>query len=967
MTEVSHETTSVESPHAWTGWIRTPLLAAIALSGVIFASLLLAASVSAIGWKFFDACKYLGAVLLPWLVLETFDRFLGDRYRKCEPWVMMAFFLVVYMIVIQLAPELGQRRMPYDSLRAQKSLEAGRIAFFRPLKFYTWINYDAVLSLMGMIFKPKLAVGQALNALCRVLVLFPVFRLGERISGRRMARFVTVALAMSPALTLYATTLVGDFMAGMFYLYGFYILVTVPDWQCYSPRNVLAWVAIGVLAGCGFLFKTLSFLFWGAILVWFVVRALEARKLKTVLLLGVAFATMWFGYKTVITVRESVFTRAINPRELAQLRYEGSLDVLLYEMYLGLCIETGGSYNPSRDRAIRSVGTPEKIQLVKKMLVDGKSRYPDYLVYKFKRVWGTNDSPGSILFWFWKSCQENCYNSKAKNYCVPWLQPLLGAEHLFLVALFLAGMCGLAWSLWERRASLGDAQGVGLMSIVVVLAYAALSMLIEAHGRYRTTIYPFFYLVIPFAGVWFKKCNPLYVRIVVRVRRWPVVAKLQRQETGQPCCAVSAAPSEPSGASGTPGHVARCVVGNWDKICPVLAWCASGIVLFFVAVAVTSTIIYIRQDYPLHIKVASGITFKALCHPLTFLQTHYCYPVWHILTWLSMKVLGCSGRSAAIGVSAGCFVATWAYAAVYFSKKYSPKDDLVRAACFCLILVSPIWLPFFNPNLMMGQSSPNLLHSPTNLMVRAVAFPCFIWYAAIMDGIGKKTGFRLSSWKFAALSLLVLLSSLSKPSFVQVFLPAIFILAVLKVVQYRKAAIVPVLIVGASVIPVVLLMALQAWVAFYAPHTGGGGPPAGISVAFLKIWSPGTPSVTVSILLAIFFPLIVLLWSLAARKVSTSDVLAWIMWGVGVVEAAFLFERGRRMWHANFFWGYSLALFFLWFVALDRFISLTKEHVSGAVGSKYKWWFFVAVPALLLHVVSGVCYLWRVLVYCNWR
>jgi hypothetical protein len=120
-------------------------------------------------------------------------------------------------------------------------------------------------------------------------------------------------------------------------------------------------------------------------------------------------------------------------------------------------------------------------------------------------------------------------------------------------------------------------------------------------------------------------------------------------------------------------------------------------------------------------------------------------------------------------------------------------------------------------------------------------------------------------------------------------------------------------------------------------------------------------------LLAIFFPLIVLLWSLAARKVSTSDVLAWIMWGVGAVEAAFLFENGRRMWHANFFWGYSLALFFLWFVALDKFISLTKEHVSGAVGSKYKWWFFVAVPALLLHVVSGVCYLWRILVYCNWR
>lgn len=559
MTEVPLEASGTEGRCVWSNVIRTFLIAAIALSGVIFAALLLAASVSSIGWKFFAACKCLGAVLLPWLVLEAFDRLLGDRFRKCEPWVIMAFFLVVYLIVIQLAPELGQRRMPYDSLRAQKSLEAGRIAFFRPLKFYYWINYDAALSMLGMVFKPKLVVGQALNALCRVLVLFPVFRLGERISGRRMARFVTVALAMSPALTLYATTLVGDFMSVMFYLYGFYVLVTFPDWKCFSFRNVLAWVVIGAFAGLGFLFKTVSFLFWGAILVWFVVRVLETRKLKkTVLLLGVAFAVMWVGHKTVVTVREAVFKRAINPMALAQLRYEGLLDGLLYEMYLGLCIETGGSYNPARDRAIRSVGRPAKIRLVKKMLVEGKDRYPRYLVYKFKRVWGTNDSPGSILFWFWRSCQDDCYNSRAKNYCVPWLQPLLGAEHLFVVSLFLAGMCGLVHSFWKKRGtSLGDAQSIGLMSIVVILAYAAISMLIEAHGRYRTIIYPFFYLVIPFAGVWFKKCNSLYVRIAARVRRWSVVPEQQCQEGAQPCCTVSAVPSESSGFSGPSGDVSR--------------------------------------------------------------------------------------------------------------------------------------------------------------------------------------------------------------------------------------------------------------------------------------------------------------------------------------------------------------------------------------------------------------------------
>ena len=46
-----------------------------------------------------------------------------------------------------------------------------------------------------------------------------------------------------------------------------------------------------------------------------------------------------------------------------------------------------------------------------------------------------------------------------------------------------------------------------------------------------------------------------------------------------------------------------------------------------------------------------------------------------------------------------------------------------------------------------------------------------------MDGIGRESAPRLGVCKFIALSLLVLLATLSKPSFVQVFFPAMFLLA----------------------------------------------------------------------------------------------------------------------------------------------------------------------------------------------
>ena len=410
---------------------------------------------------------------------------------------------------------------------------------------------------------------------------------------------------------------------------------------------------------------------------------------------------------------------------------------------------------------------------------------------------------------------------------------------------------------------------------------------------------------------------------------------------------------------------------NKEKFHSALVWSAIGLLLFIVYGSAVLKMIDVPIDYPSHIRRAYGITWEALCHPLEFLKVN-CYPVWHILTWLTMQIFECKGRSAAGVVTGGCIVIVWACAAIYLSKKYPNKKDVVRAASIALLLASPIWLPFFNPKLVLGQCSPNLLHNPTNIIARTIAFPCFIWYAAIMDGIGKKSGTGHGAWRIIFLSLLLLLSALAKPSFVQMFLPAIFILAVCKIVQYKMAAIKPVALVAVSLIPVVVLIAWQTWLALYSYGAGAGvgagvgAVDSGIGISFLTVWSAGSPNVLVSIFLANLFPLTVLLWSMAARKITTADVLSWIMYGVAVAEAAFLIEKGCRMWHANFFWAHNLALFFIWFTAIDKFILLTSEDTEETVGLKHKVWFYIAATAMSLHLVSGLCYLWRVMVHGVW-
>ncbi len=395
------------------------------------------------------------------------------------------------------------------------------------------------------------------------------------------------------------------------------------------------------------------------------------------------------------------------------------------------------------------------------------------------------------------------------------------------------------------------------------------------------------------------------------------------------------------------------------KLCSALAWFAIGTLLFFVSAAAVLKMVDVKIDYPAHIRIASGITWESLRHPVSFLKVN-CYPVWHILTWLAMNAFGCSGRLAAAVVTGGCVVGTWSCAALYFSKRHRGEEkDIAWAACVFLMLVMPIWIPSLQ--LSLGQGGPNVLHNPTNVMVKLLTVPCFLLYAKIMGGIGKEPTSRICVFKLVALSLLVVLSALSKPSFVQIFIPAMLVLAVFKLVKYRKAAIGPILAVGISFVPVFFLVTLQTRVSFY----GGGG--SGIAISFLKVWRYYCPNCFESMMRAVLFPLIVLLWGIRVRRVSTADALAWIMYGVALAECTLLVEKGDRWWHGNLFWAYNLAQFCIWFVSIESFIFLARGYVRKTGGIEPRLWLCSAAVAGLLHLASGLCYLWRVIVLGIWR
>ncbi len=508
-------------------YMKRGLITAVLLSGLFFAGLLVAASVSVIGFKFSAIIGYGLVVLYIWIAFESGIRYGGERFEKYEPWVVMIVFFAFYLVVINLAPELGQRKMPFDSLRAQKSLEAGHVAFFRPTKFYYWVNYDLLLSTLGIVFSPKLIVGQVVNAICRVAALYPIFKLSERISGRRIARFVTIIAALSPALTLYSTTLVGDYISAMFYLYAFYFFITKSDHERFSVDNFVLWVVVGLLAGLGYLFKTISFLYVVAFVVWAILAILEKNRIRVALQICLAASVIGLAHGSVKALRSHVFSAACEIAKVKECGASSFTSGVLYEMWLGLCVQTGGWYSPTRDKAFRAASKEKQVEMVANMLKTDRAKYPRFMVDKFRTIWGSNDALGSVWDWFRMSCQKDCYNMRDKNYCVAWLKPLLRAEHLFLVALFLFGAGGVLCSMRRRM----DFWEIGIVSTIIVVSFAVMSMLIESHSRYRVAVYPFFFLLMSYACVWFERDNPVYARLA----RWAGSVRSKLKRKGNEC------------------------------------------------------------------------------------------------------------------------------------------------------------------------------------------------------------------------------------------------------------------------------------------------------------------------------------------------------------------------------------------------------------------------------------------------
>lgn len=376
------------------------------------------------------------------------------------------------------------------------------------------------------------------------------------------------------------------------------------------------------------------------------------------------------------------------------------------------------------------------------------------------------------------------------------------------------------------------------------------------------------------------------------------------------------------------------------------AFIAASIAILFTCGFLTALV---GIDYGPHEEIALSLTPS---NPIALFKEHP-EPIWHLLTYLVVNVFHCRVEIAA-GIVSGLLIVLTYLVAYFAIRKTVPDLEMHEIAGLDLVLhlCGAIFVPFFNKEPYLGQGTPNIWHNPTTIAVRPIALLVFVLVSAMVIN-AKKEDFEngIPVGKGILTGFLLVLSCLAKPSFVQVFYPAIFTLMVIWLIMYKGKNLNTAIQLFIVCLPSLFVTILQFVISFYS----GNGNSGGITIAPFVVAGARTSSIPISMLLLLAFPLAMLAISAIKKSVTWGDVLAWLMVLWGLVWRLLLAEKGERTYHGNFSWGYMLAVYLVWFTAVRSYLKFYfSEQMTG---NKRGVGFIIATALLALHFVSGIYYL----------
>jgi len=293
----------------------------------------------------------------------------------------------------------------------------------------------------------------------------------------------------------------------------------------------------------------------------------------------------------------------------------------------------------------------------------------------------------------------------------------------------------------------------------------------------------------------------------------------------------------------------------------------------------------IAADTALHIKAAEQYMLGNIYLP---------HPLWHICIHYLSGALDLNYNIGAPLFTA--FVVT-IYAIIIYKVAQSIDDTKNSEAKWYLmtivaLTIGPFFIKSLNPHIYMGPGSPSVWHNVTLIMVKPFAL-LSVFYTIKF--------FKTNTYNYFILAVVVsIISIFAKPNYIIVFLPSLAVYMLLKKYFSRQQLIFALIIISLSVVA----LSYQ----FVNEYENSNPEEGRVIFDFLGVWSLYTPSVIVSILMALGLPALISIFNFKSVKSNEYIKFTWLLVLFSTILFTCFAESGRRYSDGNFSWSWMISL-----------------------------------------------------------
>ncbi|HIW81874.1 MAG TPA: hypothetical protein H9742_10245 [Candidatus Acetatifactor stercoripullorum] len=291
-------------------------------------------------------------------------------------------------------------------------------------------------------------------------------------------------------------------------------------------------------------------------------------------------------------------------------------------------------------------------------------------------------------------------------------------------------------------------------------------------------------------------------------------------------------------------------------------------------------------------------------------------------------------------------------------KKRCMTDICVTGAVFALFLLGNLYSPkntaFFGFDYAyrcMGIYTPNPVWNATYMATRPFAVICFFEAVNLLSEYRENFQWK----KCVPFALSLFLTTITKPSYTLVVVPVFGLVLLFHAIRSKGKSLKNAFFVCVTMIPTGIDLLYQYSGVFSG--TNVLGEETGIGFAFAKVWGNFSSNIPLSIVMGMALPLGVLVLNLGELKKNGAYRFAWLNYLMGAGMFLVLYEKGFRMLHANFSWGYMHGMFFVFLMTLALVIKNTVQWRKSwrIIFAAAEW------AVLLAHLACGLNFLWYAL------